>query len=135
MAVAGCRRPRGFAGRLNLNLLTGSSRGGAGEKGDSVSNEPNGDSEDSVPDSESEEIGSTSVFSVQNRDGTRTKSADSTATGNGRRVLALEEAMALTDAITDFIDADSQRRERGAEELSIGTRTFPICRRIGHWPV
>ena len=33
--------------------------------------------------------------------------------------------MALTDAITDFIDADSQRRERGAEESEYRYADFP----------
>ena len=43
----------------------------------------------------------------------------------GDASLPLEEAMALTDAITDFMDADGQRRERGAEESEYRYADFP----------
>ncbi|GIR68965.1 MAG: hypothetical protein CM15mP74_02160 [Halieaceae bacterium] len=45
----------------------------------------------------------------------------------GEASLPQEEAMALTDAITDFIDRDNDRREKGAEAGSIVTLTFRTC--------
>ncbi|GIR90172.1 MAG: hypothetical protein CM15mP89_1770 [Gammaproteobacteria bacterium] len=43
----------------------------------------------------------------------------------GEASLSLEEAMALTDAVTDFIDRDAERRLSGAEEGDYRYADYP----------
>ena len=113
-------------GRLNLNLLTGSSRGGTGEKGESGANGPDGDSGDSVFNSNTDERDSlSSINGTEGRWSSAQKVLIRLLQALGDASLPLEEAMALTDAITDFIDSDSQRRERGAEDSEYRYADFP----------
>lgn len=113
-------------GRFNLNLLTGSSGGGAGANGEGGANAPDGDSGDAAPDSDSDDIDSPSAINgTEERWSPAQKVLIRLLQALGDASLPLEEAMALTDAITDFIDADSQRRERGAEESEYRYADFP----------
>ena len=121
-------------GRLNLNLLADSQPGG--------STTPNanrgGDAEDVVE-------GMAAVNSAQQT--ATAPSDDPTKRWNatqkmfirllqalGEASLPLEEAMALTDAVTDFIDRDAERRLNGAEDGDYRYADYPYLPANRHWP-
>ncbi len=106
-------------GRLNLNLLIDSAASNAGESGSSVpgtfeAGSASGEVE-SVPANATAEMRWSPAQKILIR----------LLQTLGDASLPLEEAMALTDAITDFMDADGQRRERGAEESEYRYADFP----------
>ena len=112
-------------GRLNLNLLA------AAQSGEQTTPNSNGagDVEDMAEDP---------VAGNQPQQNTTASSDDPTKRWNatqkmfirllqalGEASLALEEAMALTDAVTDFVDRDAERRLNGAEEGDYRYADYP----------
>ena len=112
-------------GRLNLNLLA------AAQSGEQTTPNSNGagDAEDMAEDP---------VAGNQPQQNTTASSDDPAKRWNatqkmfirllqalGEASLALEEAMALTDAVTDFVDRDAERRLNGAEEGDYRYADYP----------
>ena len=110
-------------GRINLNLLadgpaTGASNpdatevAGAGEEGARERSDESGGTEVASTDPEKRWTGTQKML-------IRVLQA------LGDASLSLDEALALTDAITDFIDRDATRRLNGAEEAEYRYADFP----------
>ena len=109
-------------GRLNLNLLLGAvSATGSGSAGNDA-------------DDASEENSAVEVDAPDVSNGTQTE-AERWSPGQkvlirllqtlGEDALSLEEAMVLTEAISDFIDADADKRKDGAEAEDYRYADFP----------
>jgi general secretion pathway protein K len=112
-------------GRLNLNLLAEAQSG----EQTTLNSNGAGDAEDMAEDP---------VAGNQPQQNTTASSDDPTKRWNatqkmfirllqalGEASLPLEEAMALTDAVTDFIDRDAERRLNGAEEGDYRYADYP----------
>ncbi len=105
-------------GRFNLNLLIDAAAGNARESDSGPGTSEAGSASDEI------ESAPTNV-TAETRWSPPQKILIRLLQTLGDASLPLEEAMALTDAITDFIDADGQRRERGAEESEYRYADFP----------
>ena len=112
-------------GRLNLNLLA------EAQSGEQTTPNSNGAGD-------AEDIAEDPVAGNQPQQNTTASSDDPTKRWNatqkmfirllqalGEASLALEEAMALTDAVTDFVDRDAERRLNGAEEGDYRYADYP----------
>ena len=112
-------------GRLNLNLLAEAQSG----EQTTPNSDGAGDAEDMAEDP---------VAGNQPQQNTTASSDDPTKRWNatqkmfirllqalGEASLPLEEAMALTDAVTDFVDRDAERRLNGAEEGDYRYADYP----------
>ena len=112
-------------GRLNLNLLA------EAQSGEQTTPNSNGAGD-------AEDIAEDPVAGNQPQQNTTASSDDPTKRWNatqkmfirllqtlGEASLPLEEAMALTDAVTDFVDRDAERRLNGAEEGDYRYADYP----------
>ena len=112
-------------GRLNLNLLA------EAQSGEQTAPNSNGASD-------AEDLAEDPVAANQPQQNTTASSDDPTKRWNatqkmfirllqalGEASLPLEEAMALTDAVTDFVDRDAERRLNGAEEGDYRYADYP----------
>ncbi len=112
-------------GRLNLNLLADSQPGGSttadGNRG--------GDAEDVTEDmaaaNPTQQTATAPSDDPTKRWNATQKMFIRLLQALGEASLPLEEAMALTDAVTDFIDRDAERRLNGAEEGDYRFADYP----------
>ena len=112
-------------GRLNLNLLA------EGQSGGQTTPNPNdtGDAEDVAEelaaDNPPQQTGTAPSDDPTKRWNATQKMFIRLLQALGEASLPLEEAMALTDAVTDFIDRDAERRLNGAEEGAYRYADYP----------
>ena len=106
-------------GRINLNSLVDAPVSDAANSGAGT------DAVDSRNDNSSTSEGSTGLAGSGERWNINQKLLIRLLQALGEASLPQEEAMALTDAITDFIDRDNDRREKGAEEGEYRYADFP----------
>ena len=112
-------------GRLNLNLLAetqsvGQATPNANDKGDAEDVE-----EDLGTGNQPQQTATALSDDSTNRWNTAQKMFIRLLQALGEASLPLEDAMALTDAVTDFIDRDAERRLNGAEEGEYRYADFP----------
>ena len=112
-------------GRLNLNLLPGGTAVSHSNPGGDEST----DSEEGAENMPSSGDGSAGAPMLSNDDMKRWTAPQKVLIrllqSLGEASLSLDEAMALTDAITDFIDSDAERRMRGAEDAEYRYADYP----------
>ena len=109
-------------GRFNLNLLIDAAASNTGESDSGPATSEAGSASDDI------ESAPTNV-TAETRWSPSQKILIRLLQTLGDASLPLEEAMALTDAITDFMDADGQRRERGAEQSEYRYADFLLARK------
>ena len=112
-------------GRLNLNLLAetqsvGQASPNANDTGDAEDVE-----EDLGTGNQPQQTATALSDDSKNRWNTAQKMFIRLLQALGEASLPLEEAMALTDAVTDFIDRDAERRLNGAEEGEYRYADYP----------
>ena len=112
-------------GRLNLNLLAetqsvGQATPNANDKGDAEDVE-----EDLGTGNQPQQTATALSDDSTNRWNTAQKMFIRLLQALGEASLPLEDAMALTDAVTDFIDRDAERRLNGAEEGEYRYADYP----------
>ena len=112
-------------GRLNLNLLAEAQAGGQM----SLDASDTGDDEDAAEDigagNQPLQNAAVSADDPTKRWNATQKMFIRLLQALGEASLPLEEAMALTDAVTDFIDRDAERRLNGAEEGDYRYADYP----------
>ncbi|MGA1580767.1 MAG: type II secretion system minor pseudopilin GspK [Luminiphilus sp.] len=109
-------------GRFNLNLLLdAASPGGSGE----AAGEDDPDKGDNEAEEGATPTAQNGTQTVSERWGPGQKVLIRLLQTLGEEALSLEEAMALTEAISDFIDRDSDKRKNGAEAEDYRYADFP----------
>ena len=109
-------------GRFNLNLLIDSGPAAGGES-------PSGDSAETDEEPQSDETQRPDSITANGTSVERWSPGQKVLVrllqSLGEEALSLEEAMALTEAITDFIDTDADKRRNGAEAEEYRYSDFP----------
>ncbi len=112
-------------GRLNLNLLAEMQSGGQTTPDANGSDDAEDAPEDMAADNPPQQNPTASVNDSTKRWNATQKMFIRLLQALGEVSLPLEEAMALTDAVTDFIDRDAERRLNGAEEGDYRYADYP----------
>ena len=112
-------------GRLNLNLLAEMQSGGQTTPDANGSDGAEDVAEDMAADNPPQQNSATSINDPTKRWNAAQKMFIRLLQALGEVSLPLEEAMALTDAVTDFIDRDAERRLNGAEEGDYRYADYP----------
>ena len=112
-------------GRLNLNLLAEMQSGAQTTPDGNGSDDAEDAEEDMTADSPLQQNRATSINDPTERWNATQKMFIRLLQALGEVSLPLEEAMALTDAVTDFIDRDAERRLNGAEEEDYRYADYP----------
>ena len=112
-------------GRLNLNLLAEMQSGGQKTPDANGSDDAEDVAEDMTADNPPQQNSATSINDPTKRWNATQKMLIRLLQALGEVSLPLEEAMALTDAVTDFIDRDAERRLNGAEEGDYRYADYP----------
>ena len=112
-------------GRLNLNLLADSQSGGSTTPDASDAADAEDTAEELAADNPRQQTGTTPSDDPTKRWNATQKMFIRLLQALGEASLSLEEAMALTDAVTDFIDRDAERRLSGAEEGDYRYADYP----------
>ena len=112
-------------GRLNLNLLGDSQPGGQATPNASDANEAEDTAEEVAADNRPQQTATATSDDPTKRWNATQKMFIRLLQALGEASLPLEEAMALTDAVTDFIDRDAERRLNGAEEGAYRYSDYP----------
>ena len=112
-------------GRLNLNLLAEMQSGGQTTPDANESDDAEDVAEDMPADNPPQQNSATSINDPTKRWNAAQKMFIRLLQALGEVSLPLEEAMALTDAVTDFIDRDAERRLNGAEEGDYRYADYP----------
>lgn len=112
-------------GRLNLNLLADSEPGGSTTPDTNGAGDAEDVAEELAAHNPPQQTATASPDdSVKRRNATQ-KMLIRLLQALGEASLPLKEAMALTDAVTDFIDRDAERRMNGAEEGDYRYADYP----------
>ena len=112
-------------GRLNLNLLADSQPGGQATPNASDADEAEDTAEELAADNPPQQSATAPPDDPAKRWNATQKMFIRLLQALGEASLPLEEAMALTDAVTDFIDRDAERRLNGAEEGAYRYADYP----------
>jgi len=112
-------------GRLNLNLLAEMQSGGQTTPDANESDDAEDVAEDMPADNPPQQNSATSINDPTKRWNAAQKMFIRLLQSLGEVSLPLEDAMALTDAVTDFIDRDAERRLNGAEEGDYRYADYP----------
>ena len=112
-------------GRLNLNLLADSQPGGQATPNASDADEAEDTAEELAADNPPQQSATAPPDDSAKRWNATQKMFIRLLQALGEASLPLEEAMALTDAVTDFIDRDAERRLNGAEEGAYRYADYP----------
>ena len=112
-------------GRLNLNLLAEMQAGGQTTPDANGSDDAEDAAEDMAADNPPQQNRTASINDPTKRWNATQKMFIRLLQALGEVSLPLEEAMALTDAVTDFIDRDAERRLNGAEEEDYRYADYP----------
>ena len=112
-------------GRLNLNLLGDSHPGGQATPNASDANEAEDTAEEVAADNPPQQTATAPSDDPTKRWNATQKMFIRLLQALGEASLPLEEAMALTEAVTDFIDRDAERRLNGAEEGAYRYADYP----------
>ena len=112
-------------GRLNLNLLADSQPGGSTTPDTNGAGNAEDVAEEMAADNPPQQTGTASPDDSAKRWNATQKMFIRLLQALGDASLSLEEAMALTDAVTDFIDRDAERRLNGAEEGDYRYADYP----------
>jgi len=112
-------------GRLNLNLLAEMQSGGQTTPDANESDDAEDVAEDMPADNPPQQNSVTSINDPTKRWNAAQKMFIRLLQSLGEVSLPLEDAMALTDAVTDFIDRDAERRLNGAEEGDYRYADYP----------
>ena len=112
-------------GRLNLNLLAEMQAGGQTTPDANGSDDAEDAAEDMAADNPPQQNRTASINDPTKRWNATQKMFIRLLQALGEVSLPLEEAMALTDAVTDFIDRDAERRLNGAEEGDYRYADYP----------
>ena len=112
-------------GRLNLNLLAEMQSGGQTTPDANESDDAEDVAEDMTADNPPQQNSATSINDPTKRWNAAQKMFIRLLQALGEVSLPLEDAMALTDAVTDFIDRDAERRLNGAEEGDYRYADYP----------
>jgi general secretion pathway protein K len=112
-------------GRLNLNLLAEMQSGGQTTPDASGSDDAEDAAEDMAAENPPQQNQTVSINDPTKRWNATQKMFIRLLQALGEVSLPLEEAMALTDAVTDFIDRDTERRLNGAEEPDYRYADYP----------
>ena len=112
-------------GRLNLNLLADSEPGGSTTSDTNGAGDAEDVAEELAADNPPQQTATASPDDSVKRWNATQKMLIRLLQALGEASLPLEEAMALTDAVTDFIDRDAERRLNGAEEGAYRYADYP----------
>ena len=112
-------------GRLNLNLLADSQPGGQATPNASDADDAEDRAEELAADNSPQQTAAAPSDDPIKRWNATQKMFIRLLQALGEASLPLEEAMALTDAVTDFIDRDAERRLNGAEEGAYRYADYP----------
>ena len=112
-------------GRLNLNLLTDSEPGGSTTPDTNGAGEAEDVAEELAADNPPQQTATASPDDSAKRWNATQKMLIRLLQALEEASLPLKEAMALTDAVTDFIDRDAERRLNGAEEGDYRYADYP----------
>jgi len=112
-------------GRLNLNLLAEAQSGGQTTPNPNDTGDAEDVAEELAADNPPQQTGTAPSDDPTKRWNATQKMFIRLLQALGEASLPLEEAMALTDAITDFIDRDAERRLNGAEEGAYRYADYP----------
>ena len=112
-------------GRLNLNLLAEVQSGGQTIPDVNDTSDAKDTAEDMTANNPPQQTGTASPDDSAKRWNATQKMFIRLLQALGDASLSLEEAMALTDAVTDFIDRDAERRLNGAEEGDYRYADYP----------
>ena len=112
-------------GRLNLNLLADSQPGGSTTPDTNGAGNAEDVAEELAADNPPQQTGTASPDDSAKRWNATQKMFIRLLQALGDASLSLEDAMALTDAVTDFIDRDAERRLNGAEEGDYRYADYP----------
>ena len=112
-------------GRLNLNLLAEMQSGAQTTPDGNGSDDAEDAEEDMTADSPLQQNRATSINDPTERWNATQKMFIRLLQALGEVSLPLEEAMALTDAVTDFIDRDAEPRLNGAEQGDYRYADYP----------
>ena len=112
-------------GRLNLNLLADSEPGGSTTSDTNGAGDAEDVAEELAADNPPQQTATASPDDSVKRWNATQKMLIRLLQALGEASLPLKEAMALTDAVTDFIDRDAERRLNGAEEGDYRYADYP----------
>ena len=112
-------------GRLNLNLLADSEPGGSTTSDTNGAGDAEDVAEELAADNPPQQTATASPDDSVKRWNATQKMLIRLLQALGEASLPLKEAMALTDAVTDFIDRDAERRLNGAEEGDYHYADYP----------
>ena len=112
-------------GRLNLNLLAEAQSGGQTTPNPNDTGDAEDVAEELAADNPPQQTGAAPSDDPTKRWNATQKMFIRLLQALGEASLPLEEAMALTDAVTDFIDRDAERRLNGAEEGAYRYADYP----------
>ena len=112
-------------GRLNLNLLADSKPGGSTTPDANRGGDAEDVTEDMAAANPTQQTATAPSDDPTKRWNATQKMFIRLLQALGEASLPLEEAMALTDAVTDFIDRDAERRLNGAEEGDYRFADYP----------
>ena len=112
-------------GRLNLNLLADSEPGGSTTPDTNGAGDAEDLAEELAADNPPQQTATASPDNSVKRWNATQKMLIRQLQALGEASLPLKEAMALTDAVTDFIDRDAERRLNGAEEGDYRYADYP----------
>ena len=112
-------------GRLNLNLLADSQPGGSTTPDANRGGDAEDVTEDMAAANPTQQTATAPSDDPTKRWNATQKMFIRLLQALGEASLPLEEAMALTDAVTDFIDRDAERRLNGAEEGDYRFADYP----------
>ena len=112
-------------GRLNLNLLADSEPGGSTTPDTNGAGDAEDGAEELAADNPPQQTATASPDDSVKRWNATQKMLIRLLQALGEASLPLKEAMALTDAVTDFIDRDAERRLNGAEEGDYRYADYP----------
>ena len=112
-------------GRLNLNLLAEAHSGGQATPNASDGGDTEDTAEELAADNPPQQTATAPSDDPTKRWNATQKMFIRLLQALGEASLPLEEAMALTDAVTDFIDRDAERRLNGAEEGDYRYADYP----------
>ena len=112
-------------GRLNLNLLADSQPGGSTTPDANGGDDAEDVAEDMAADTPPQQTATAPSDDPTKRWNATQKMFIRLLQALGEASLPLEEAMTLTDAVTDFIDRDAERRLNGAEEGDYRYADYP----------
>ena len=112
-------------GRLNLNLLAEAQSGEQTTPNSNGAGDAEDMAEDPVAGNQPQQNTTASSDGPTKRWNATQKMFIRLLQALGEASLPLEEAMALTDAVTDFVDRDAERRLNGAEEADYRYADYP----------